>query len=118
MTLAAANTGPSNIGVPSGPSAVSTTRDGCAMRVRSPGTRGAGSHTNVTRVFPSADRATPNHGRISGLVRHGSAKPGGSGAASGAPPFASRSTASPSSGHSAQYPLRARTRTPGRFTFT
>ena len=32
-------------------------------RTRSPGTRAAGSQTNVTRVWPASPRARPNHGR-------------------------------------------------------
>ncbi len=35
---------------------------------RSPGTRVAGSQTNVTRVLPPSPRDMPNHGRISGLA--------------------------------------------------
>ena len=36
---------------------------------RSPGTAGDGSHTNVTRILSSLPSDSPNHGRISGLLR-------------------------------------------------
>ena len=80
-------------------SAVSTIFDGVGWRDRSPGTRGVGSQTNVTRVLPSAPRDTPNHGRMSGLT---------CGAARAAPPAwrclarSSSSARMPSSGEGAQ----------------
>src|SRR2546423_2690966 len=63
-------TGPSNNTVPSDDRAVRTRRD-TIRRTRSPGTRAAGSHTNVTRVLPPSPRDIPNHGRMSGLTWRG-----------------------------------------------
>ena len=61
------DTGPSNSTAPSLSSAVSTSRD-AMRRPRSPGTRAAGSQTNVTRVRPESPRDQPNHGRMSVLA--------------------------------------------------
>src|SRR5882672_1373265 len=60
-------TGPSNSTDPSDDRAWNSSLD-TVRRTRSPGTRVAGSHTNVTRVLPLSPRATPNHGRINVLA--------------------------------------------------
>jgi hypothetical protein len=53
-------------------------RAGIAARPPSPGTRLAGSQTKLMSDPPSASRATPNQGRMSGLARRG--RGGGAGA--------------------------------------
>src|SRR5262245_33892653 len=99
-------TTPSKIGVPSRSVTDSATRAGPGARLRSPGTRGAGSHTNVTRVAPFDPGAMPNHGRMSALVRRGNCAANGSAARTAL----ARST----TGAATQYPWRTRRLTPGR----
>ena len=55
---------------------------------------------------------------MSGLVRRGTSNAGGNVEGAGPFPRASISVTNASSGQSAQYPFRARTRTPGRVTRT
>src|SRR5579862_6236425 len=84
----------------------------------SPGDRGTGSHTNVTRVLPFSPRDVPTHVRTT-PARDG--RPIDASAASigfGMSTFGGASARAVCSELSAQYPLRARTSTPGRLTFT
>ena len=91
-------TGPSKSTVPSADRAVRISRV-TWRRTRSPGTRAAGSQTNVTRDVPPAPRETPNHGRMSVLTRGA-----GSGGTTrfGSLLFASSAARSASSGEAAQ----------------
>jgi len=109
---------PRNDGEPSGAIAISETRAG-SSRAASPGAFGSGSHTKVTRVFPFSPRDIPTHerttlardGRMTALAIAVSTGLGTAGLAGAV----ARAT---SSRLSAQYPRRARTCTPGRFTLT
>src|SRR6185295_5553290 len=86
---------------------------------RSPGAFGSGSQTNVTRVLPFSPREVPIQVRTT-LAFEGRATAAASAASTGlgGPGFGGASARAASDCVSAQYPLRARTCTPGRFTRT
>ncbi len=81
--------------------------------------RAIGSQTNVTRVLPFSPRDVPIHVRIT-LALDGRAVAAASASSTGfgAANFGPASARAVSSAVMAQYPLRARTCTPGRFTRT
>src|SRR5262249_62420476 len=87
-------------------------------RTGSPGACGTGSHTNVILVLPSAPRSDPSHVRTTrareGVVMAAIALS----IAFGGSFFVGANARAASSAVNAQYPLRARTWMPGRFTLT
>ena len=114
---ATSGTRPRKYAVPLAPSAMSETREGSSVR-RSPGALGAGSHTKVIFVFPFSARDVPIQVRTT-RVRDGCSMPARAVSTGlGSSGLAGASARAVSAAVSAQYPLRARTCTPGRLART
>src|SRR5438105_1980559 len=123
VASATSGTRPRKYGLPSLPTAVTATRAGCWLSGSGgdPGARGIGSHTNVTRVLPFSPRDVPSQVRIARAFDAADvvATPASAAVtAVGTGAFGAAVDSAISSCVSAQYPLRARTCTPGRFTRT